>query len=144
MTSSQLITDTDLTFLGNIDFSHLQDARRQLITNRNGKLATLNLCIQQFVLTDVVHDKLLYQGISMLITCPVVRLNSVILKILENGCGKLAALCDNLGTSVIFDTLAGLIFSKNQQLVNKDILQILVLCLILFVNLGKDNLIAFL
>ena len=82
----------------------------------------------------------------MLIIGPVVTLDAVILhvRILQGGGSELAALGNHLGTCVVFHALAGLSLGQDKQLVYQDILQVVVLCLVLLVNLGQDNLVLLL
>ena len=83
MSSGQFVAHANLTFLGDIHLSHLENARRQLVADGDGELATFKLGIQQFVLADVVHDELLYQVVRMGIVGPVVRLNAIVFQVLE-------------------------------------------------------------
>ena len=80
----------------------------------------------------------------MLVFSPSVRLNTVILKVLEVGGGKLATLCNDLSIAIILHAHRALALSKGEQLVNKDVLEVVVLSLIFLVNLGQDNLILLL
>jgi len=80
----------------------------------------------------------------VLILCPPITLNTVVLKILQRGNSELAAPCDNLGIGIILDTLAGLVFCQNHELVDKHVLQFIALGLVLFINLLKQNLILLL
>ena len=80
----------------------------------------------------------------MVIASPVVRLDAVELKVSDSRSCELAALCDDLSTCVVLNTLRGLVLCESQELVNKDFLEILCLCLLLLVNLGKDDLILLL
>ena len=70
MTTCKLITYTDLTLLCYIYLCHLQDAGREVAANGYGKLATLKLCIKQFILTYVVHNELLDELVGVLIVSP--------------------------------------------------------------------------
>ena len=80
----------------------------------------------------------------MLVVGPIVRLDTVVLKVLEHcGC-KLAAAVDNLGTRVVLHAHASLAVGKCEELVDENILQVVVLCLILLVNLGKYHLVLLL
>ena len=80
----------------------------------------------------------------MLIICPVVALDITILKVTQGGSSELAALGDDLGTSVVLHTLRGLTLRQLQELVDQDIAQVIHLCLILLVDLGKCDLILLL
>ena len=105
MTTSELITHTDLTFLGHIYLGHLQDTRRQFITDGDSELTALQLCIKQLVLLDVVHDQFLNEIILVLIISPAVTLDSVVLEILQRSNSELTALGDDLSTCIILHTL---------------------------------------
>ena len=105
MTTCQFITDTDLTFLGNIYLSHLQNTIGQLVTNRDGKLAALQLCIQQLVLLHEVDDQLGNQLVLVLVTGPVVGLDVTILKVAQGSCRELATLGDDLSTGIVLHAL---------------------------------------
>ena len=104
MTTGQLITDTDLTFLGNIDLGHLQDAIGQLVTNRDSELTALQLCIQQLVLLHEVDDQLGNQLVLVLIVRPVVGLDVAILKVAQSRSSELATLGDDLSASIVLHT----------------------------------------
>ena len=80
----------------------------------------------------------------MLVFSPSVRLNTVILKVLEVGGGKLATLCNDLSIAIILHAHRALALSKGEQLVNKDVLEVVVLCLVFFIKLRKKNLILLL
>ena len=80
----------------------------------------------------------------MVIASPVVRLDAVELKVSDSRSCELAALSDNLSTCVVLNTLRGLVLCESKELVNKDFLEVLSLCLVLLVNLSKDDLILLL
>ena len=80
----------------------------------------------------------------MLILSPLIRLNTIILQILQGCSSKGTALGDNLSTCIILNTLRSHTFCKCKQLVYEDILQVITLCLILLINLSKNNLILLL
>ena len=115
-----------------------------VVASTASELAPLQFCIEKLILLYKVHDELLNKLVGVLVLCPVVRLYAVILKVLENRGGELAALCDDLGTRIILDTLRNLILCKSKQLLNQDILQVVVLCLVLFVDLCEQHLVLLL
>ena len=80
----------------------------------------------------------------MLVTSPVVRLNAIELKVSNSSSCELAALGDDLCTCIVLDTLRGLVLCKGHELVDKDFLKVLTLCLVLLVNLSEDDLILLL
>ena len=80
----------------------------------------------------------------MPVACPVIRLYTVILKILEGCNSELGTLRDNLCSGIILNTLRRLAVGERHELVNKDILEIIDLCLVLLVNLCKNHLILLL
>ena len=105
MTTGEFVTYTNLTFLSHINLSHLQNARRQFITDGNGKLTALVLSIEQLILLDEVDDESLDEFVGMLIAGPAIRLNAIILKVLQSRNGELGTLSDNLSTRVILHAL---------------------------------------
>ena len=58
VTSGKFVTHANLTLLGHINLGHLQNARGQLVTNGDSKLAALHLSIEQFVFLHVVDNQL--------------------------------------------------------------------------------------
>ena len=144
MTTGKLVTNLYLTLLGNIDLSHLQNTRRKFIADWNSELLALHFSIKQLILADIVHDEFLNECIRVVIICPVITLDSIEFKVLQCRNSELATLGNNLSTSVIFHTLRNLTFSKRHQFVYKNILQVIVLCLILFIYLCKEYLILLL
>ena len=97
MASGQFVAHADLTFLGHIDLSHLENARRQLVADGDGELAALEFGIEQFVLADIVADERGDEPIGMLVFGPGIRLHAVVFKVLEIRGGELGALGDDLG-----------------------------------------------
>ena len=144
MTTGQLITHTDLTFLGHIDLRHLQNAVGQLVTNRDGKLLALQFCIKQLILLHEVDDQLGNQLVLVLVVGPVTDLDVTIFQVLQGSHGKLAALGDDLRSGIVLDTLRGLTLRQFDELVDQDILQVANLSFILLVNLGQRDLILLL
>jgi hypothetical protein len=69
---------------------------------------------------------------------------AVVFQILKSCGGELAALGDNLSSGIVFHALRGLTLSECEQLVDKNILQVVVLSLILLVDLCECNLILLL
>ena len=101
MTTSELVAHAYLALLGDIHLSHLQNAGGELVAYSYGELLTLQLCIEELVLTDIVHDEFLDESVLMLIISPSVRLYAIVLKVLEIGGGELTALGDYLRTTVV-------------------------------------------
>ena len=75
MTTRHLITYTDLTFLSNIYFSHLDNTGRKLITDRDSKLLTFQFGIQFFILLNIIHHQVTNHTISVFVTCPITQLD---------------------------------------------------------------------
>ena len=144
MTSGKLVAHSYLTFLRNINLCHLKNAGRKLVTYGNGELSALQFGIKKLILAYIVHYELLDELIGVRVVCPSVRLDAVILEVLEYRSSKLAALCDNLRTGIILHTLRNLILSENKQFLYKNILKIVVLCLIFLVYLSEQHLVLFL
>ena len=142
--SGQLVAYANLALLGHIDLGHLEYARRQLVANGYGKLLALHLGIEQLVLLHEVDDELAYELVLVLVVGPVAYLDVAVLKVLEVGDCKLAALGNYLGTGVVFDALRCLAFGEGEQLVDENVLQVVDLCLILLVNLCQQNLVLLL
>ena len=105
MTSSELITDLNLTLLGDVNLRHLQHARRKVVTDCYGKLATAQLSVHLLRLAHIVDDKATDKTVYVLIVCPVVALNTIVFKILQCGDRELGTLRDDFGASVIFYAL---------------------------------------
>ena len=80
----------------------------------------------------------------MLVAGPVVRLNAVVLEVLQHCSCELGALCDNLSTRVVLNTLRSLALGECEELVDENILQVVVLCLVLLVDLGENHLVLLL
>ena len=68
-------------------------------------------------------------------------MNVTILKVAEVCHCKAAALGDDFGTGIVLNTLRHLTLCEFEQLVDENLLQVLTLCIILLVNLGKRNLV---
>ncbi|CUP64868.1 Uncharacterised protein [Segatella copri] len=66
------------------------------------------------ILADIVHNKSLNQAIGMLILSPLIRLNTIILQILQGCSSKGTALGDNLSTCIILNTLRSHTFCKRK------------------------------
>ena len=80
----------------------------------------------------------------MVIICPTIRLNTIILQILQGSSSELATLGNDFSTCIILDALRSLSLCQSEQLINEDILQVVSLCLVLLINLCKYNLILLL
>ena len=105
VTSGKLITNTDLTLLGYINLSHLQDSVWQLVTDGDSELLTLHLSIKQLVLLHEVDNQLSNELVLVLIVCPVADLYVTILKVAQSCSSKLATLGDDLSTCIVLNTL---------------------------------------
>ena len=79
--------------------------------------------------------------VGVFILGPIVALNSIIFQILQYRSSKLAALSNDLSTSVILHTIRYFIFRQGKKFVHENIFQVVVLCFILFINLSKRQLI---
>ena len=67
MTTGKFVTDTDLTFLGNIYLCHLEDARGQFVADGDGKLLAFHLGIEQLVLLQIVDHELGYKLVLVVV-----------------------------------------------------------------------------
>ena len=105
MTTSEFVAHTDLTLLGNIDLSHLQDARGQFVANGDGELLALHLGIEQLVLLHIVDDQTSDEFVLVIIIGPLVGLHVTIFQVLQVGHRELGTLRDNLSTCVVTNTL---------------------------------------
>ena len=139
MTSGHLVTDTDLTLLGNVDLSHLDDARRQLVTDSDSEFLTLQLCIELFIFLDEVHHQCTYQSVGVLVFCPVAQLNGSKVHVAEIGSGELGALADHFGSHVVLHALRRVAFGELQELVHQYLLQVCHLAVELVVNLRQQR-----
>ena len=77
----------------------------------------------------------------MVIGSPVAYLHVTILKVAKVGLCKLRSLGNDFSTCIVFHALGNLVLGQLKELVDEDILQVLVLCLILLVNLCKQDLV---
>ena len=80
----------------------------------------------------------------MLVASPAIALDAVVLEVLQRSSGEGRTLGDDFGTGIVLDTLTLLVFGEFKELVNEDILQVLILCLVFLVNLGQNNLVLLL
>ena len=83
MATGELVADTNLTLLGNIDLCHLQDAGGQLVADGDGKLLALVLCVEQLELLQVIDNELGNELVLMFIVSPVAYLYVAKLKVLQ-------------------------------------------------------------
>ena len=138
MTTCHLITYTNLTFLSNIYFSHLNDTSRKFITDSDSKLLTFQFSIQFFVFLDKVHNQITNHTISMVITSPVTQLNRSKVKWIKIRSTELRSLSNNFCAQVVFHTLRNLAFSQSHQFLNQNTLQVCNLWFKLIVNLRQQ------
>ena len=136
MTSGKFITHLNLTLLGHIDLGHLHNAGGQVVADGDGKFAAGLFGVHLLVLADEIHDKTLNQRVGMLITRPVVTLDTVKLKVAQHGLSKLAALGDDLGIGIVVNPLGSLTVRKLHEFLHENILQVVNLRLKLFRDLG--------
>ena len=71
----------------------------------------------------------------MLVVGPVVGLNVAVLQVAQSGDGELRTLTDDFGTSVVLHAHGGLTLRQLMELVDKDVLKVVHLCLVLIINL---------
>ena len=142
MTTGHLVTDTNLTFLGNVYLGHLNDTCGQLVTDSDGELLAFQLGIEFLVLLDEVHHQCTNQSVGMFILRPVAQLNSGEVQIAEVGSRESGAFGNNVGTHVILHTFRCIIFCKLQQLVYQHFLEITNLSVKFIVNLRKQSLVG--
>ena len=70
VTPCHLITDLDLTLLSDVDLSHLDDTRRQLIAHRLVELLTAEVSLVFLRLLEVVRDHLGDELVGMFVARP--------------------------------------------------------------------------
>ncbi len=134
MTTGHLVTNTNLTLLGDVNLGHLDDACGQLVTDGDGKLLTRHLGIQQFVLLQVIDDQLGNELVGVFLLRPAGKLNGCKVERLE-GCGsETLAMRNDLGTHVVLHTLRGDALGQLKQLVDEDGLEVCHLVLELLVD----------
>ena len=113
MATGHLITYLNLTFLGDINLSHLYDTCRQLITDRQVELLTSQLSVKLLVLLQIIQDNLLDQLILLSVCRPLAYLDGVIIQFFQRFAGKLSTLSDNLRIHIVFNTLRNLAVCKH-------------------------------
>ena len=104
MTTGHLITNTDLTLLGNINLSHLDDTCRQLVADSNSKFLTFQLCIEFLIFLDKVRYQCTDQFIGMLVFCPIAQLNSSKVYITEIRSIEFSTFTDYFSSHIVFHT----------------------------------------
>ena len=134
VTTSHLITDTNLTLLGYVNLGHLDDAAGQFVANSNGKLLTLELSIHDVVLLEVIDDELTNEHIGVLIVGPVAKFNGSPVNGFEEGLAELSTLGDNLCADIILNALRSLVLQEREEFVNHDALEFSSLSIELFVQ----------
>ena len=137
MTTGHLVADTNLALLGNINLSHLDDARRQFVADGEGELLALLFGIQNLVFLQVIDDKFTDEGVRVLVLCPSTQLDSSVVEVLERALGKLGTGGDNLGSHVVLHTQRHLAAGQFLEFLNQDGLEVADLILEFGVNLRQ-------
>ena len=142
MATSHLIADAHLTLLGHINLRHLDNARGQLVTDGDGKLATLELGIEELILLDEVDDQLGDEPVDVSIAGPADELYACVFEAVEVGLGELRTLGNHLGTLVILHALRREVLGELEELVDEDCLQVVDLHVEFLVDLRQTLLVA--
>ena len=119
VTSGHLVTDTDLTLLGNVNFSHLNDTGRQFVANGNGKFLTFQFSIQFFILLDEVHYQSTDQRVGMFILRPAAQLDGSEVQIAKIGSMETGTLRNNIGSHIILHAFRSQAISQLQKFINQ-------------------------
>ena len=112
VTTGHLVTNANLTFLGNVNLGHLDDTARQFIADGNGELLALQLGIHDVVLLEVVDDELTDEHVGVLVIGPIAKFNGSPIDGFEEGLAELSTLGDNLCADIILNALRGLVLQK--------------------------------
>ena len=125
VTTCHLITDLDLTLLSDVDLSHLDDTRRQLIAHRLIELLTAEVSLVFLRLLEVVRDHLGDELVGMFVARPAREDDFIIVECFELRAGELRPLADLLDTEeVLHAVLAGLTRSELEELVDEELTQL--------------------
>ena len=138
MATSHLITHTNLTFLSNIYFCHLDNTSRKFITNCNSKLLTFQFSIQLFIFLNEIHHQITNHTVNMIVTCPVAQLNRSKVKWIKIRSTELRTFRNNFRTQIVFHTLRNLTFSQSHQFLNQDTFQVSYLRFKFIINLRQQ------
>ena len=122
--SGHLVAHANLSFLGNVDLGHLDDAAGQLVADGNGKLAALHLGIHELVLLQVIDDKLADELVGVLICGPSAQLHGRIVERVEDRFGNLGTLGNEVDTHVVLHAHALLALGELEQLVHENGFQV--------------------
>ena len=75
MTSGHLVANTDLTLLGDVNFSHLDDAGGQFVADCDGEVLALQLSVEDVVFLQIVDNHLLDEFILVAVVGPFAQLD---------------------------------------------------------------------
>ena len=137
MAAGHLVADADLTLLGHIHLGHLHDARRQLVADRDVEFLAAQLSVDLLRLAQIVDDRRADQVVAVGIGCPFAQIDRIVVYVAQTGSCELVALRYDFRAEEILHTLRGLAVGKLHELAHKQILQLGLLALILFVEFGQ-------
>ena len=103
MTTCHLITYADLTLLTDIDFSHLDDTVRQLITDGEVEFLALELRIHLLIFSNIVDDALCHEFVLMLICSPTFEEHGEEIDLVQTLLAEMLTLSDEFRTEDILD-----------------------------------------
>ena len=99
-----LVSNTNLTFLSDVNLCHLDDARWEFIANSEGKLLALEFCIKKLVFLEIVDDELTNQRVGVLVVCPTTELNRSIVENFKCWSNELGAFWYDFSTEAVLHT----------------------------------------
>ena len=125
MATSHLVTDHQLTLLGDIDFGHLDDAVGKFIADAGDILLAVVFTQHLFVLDHVVVDQGGHHTVLVFVARPLVWVDDGVVKFHEGLARKLHALGNQLFLEVVEHTGGSRSIKDDQQLVNEFLLQLI-------------------
>ena len=123
MTTGHLIADANLTFLGNVNLGHLENARRKFVANRDIVFLSSELGIEFLILAQVVYDGGTNHVVLVRIVCPLAQVKGIVFKFCKTLGSELCTLCNLLVANEVFHALRSLAFGEYEKLVDENLLE---------------------
>ena len=142
MTTGHLIPNLDLTFLSNVNLSHLNNTSRQFIADRKIKFLTSQLSIQFLIFLQIIQNHLLDKFVLISIGSPFTYLDRIIIQFFQSLARELNSLRNNFCIHIVFNSLRNLTISQNQQFINQQVLQVSHLHFIFLIQFRKNSLVC--
>ena len=96
-----LVADADLTLLCDVDLSHLHNAGRQLVANRDIEFLPAQLAVDLFRLAEIVGDESHHHLVDALVVGPVGKVDRLIVDVAERLVVKPCTLCNDVGSDKV-------------------------------------------